>query len=394
MLDRTCRENSRSRAIRRVVLFGIVVNLVLAGTKVYFGSRFSNMALLADAGNNFSDTLAQVVALMSVYLSAKPADGEHPFGHARMEYVSSLILAFLVAAMGVELIRSSISQLRSHAAPEIETSLLIFMALSILVKGVCYGVYRRMSLRLDSILLKASASDYLADVMLSATILVSALLYRMVQLNSDAFVALLVSALILRSAYRILKQTVSRLLGEKPARDLQEAIETSIQAEKGVLSYHDLIVHDYGFGHRFASVDICLPANMSVLEAHAIVDRIEEGLNRETGLHLATHIDPVLSGDQTVRRLTSRLLEILKAENAGHMVHDIQVKTDEETGEPLLCFDLALGEKFRGSAEPLCERIHEQLQADLNGIGLEIRLERGYTRTIWRGETLGPVGRR
>lgn len=271
---------------------GILLNLLLFGVKLAIGLLINSIAIISDAFNNLSDILTSVVAIFGSVFSNKPADKEHPLGHGRFEYVASLVVAFLIMAVGLELLKSSVESIRNPQPLEFNWVLIGILALSLLVKIYMYSYNNKIGKLIDSPLNFGVAIDSRNDVVATSAVILSIIVSEMAHVNIDGFSGFVVALLVMYSGFNIGKETTNRILGETPDKALVDEIERIILSGKNIIGVHDLIVHDYGAGKILASAHAEVPANMDVESIHDIIDALEERVENETGVSIVIHMDP------------------------------------------------------------------------------------------------------
>ena len=309
-----------------VSVVGILLNLLLFVAKFLAGSLFGSVAIVADAMNNLSDSGAQIISLISFRISSKPADREHPFGHARIEYVASMIVAFLVLLIGVELFRESLGKIFHPQPPEQSWISVAVLGGSILVK-LWLGLFnRRIGNRIDSAVMRATAADSLSDVLSTAAVLLATLvmlLFPTVQLNLDAYMGLIVAILILLAGAKILNETKNAILGQAPAEETVDRIRETVAKYPGALGIHDLVVHNYGPGHILASLHVEVDGREDMFVSHDMVDTIEQEL-RHAGIEATIHMDPIVTDDERITALRGRVLTAVQAIDPAFQIHDFR----------------------------------------------------------------------
>ncbi len=309
-----------------VSVVGILLNLLLFVAKFLAGSLFGSVAIVADAMNNLSDSGAQIISLISFRISSKPADREHPFGHARIEYVASMIVAFLVLLIGVELFRESLGKIFHPQPPEQSWISVAVLGGSILVK-LWLGLFnRRIGNRIDSAVMRATAADSLSDVLSTAAVLLATLvmlLFPTVQLNLDAYMGLIVALLILLAGAKILNETKNAILGQAPAEETVSRIRETVAKYPRALGIHDLVVHNYGPGHILASLHVEVDGREDMFVSHDMVDTIEQELRR-AGIEATIHMDPIVTDDERITALRGRVLTAVQAIDPAFQIHDFR----------------------------------------------------------------------
>ena len=319
---------------------GIVCNLLLFLGKVIAGTLAGSVAIAADGWNNLSDAAASIVTLLGFRFSRKPADANHPYGHARAEYLSGLCVAVLILFIGVELAKSSVSKIL-HPEP-VEFSAVTFgvLAVSIAVKLWMSLFVGRLGRMIGSGTLEATSADSRNDVIATSAVLVSCLVSRFFRVEIDGWVGVAVAAFILWSGYGIARETMSALLGESADGELVEKLEDLVLQHEGILGIHDLLIHDYGPGRCFASAHVELSAEEEPLICHEIIDHLECDALRELNVHLVIHHDPVPVNDAEWGRLRERVEQVARGLDQRLSVHSFRLVRGR--GMPRLIFDLAV----------------------------------------------------
>lgn len=291
---------------------GIVCNLLLFALKLLAGTISGSVSITADAVNNLSDASGSIVTLVGFKLASRPADDEHPYGHARMEYLSGLAVAVLILVIGVELVKSSIGKILHPEAVEFSALIVVILVCSILVKLWMAVFNRKLGRRIGSAALTAAAADSRNDVISTGAVLLACIVGQLTGLKIDGYVGLLVALFILWSGVGIAKDTIDPLIGAKPDESLVHAIAYLMTSHPSILGIHDLMVHDYGPGRRFASVHAELDHRIDPLVAHEILDEIERQAKRDLHVDLVIHYDPIVTDDPEVTSVHTRVTQILR----------------------------------------------------------------------------------
>ncbi|NLD33720.1 MAG: cation transporter [Clostridiales bacterium] len=304
---------------------GILANLMLAGGKLLAALLSGSVAIMADAANNLSDASSSIVSLLGFKMAGKPADQEHPYGHARYEYLAGLTVSVLIMIIGVELFRSSLNKVLHPAPVTFGWVSLAVLAVSILVKLWMAGFNRTVGRAIASQTLIATAQDSRNDVITTSAVLVAALISRFFHINVDGWIGLAVALFILWSGWGLIRDTLDPLLGKAPDPELVQSIRETIMGYPGVLGTHDLIIHDYGPGRRFASVHVEMAAEEDVMQSHDVIDNIERDFLNRDKLHMIVHLDPIITRDPLVNDLRGRLAELVKEIHPELTIHDLRV---------------------------------------------------------------------
>ena len=352
--------DTQSAAVRRaygtmVSIVGIVANVLLAALKFIAGILTGAISITADAINNLSDAGSQVVSLVSFKISAKPADRHHPFGHARMEYVASMIVSFLVLHVGFDLITESVKKLLHPVKTTFSTISLIILAVSILVKLWLCLFNRRIAKRLDSSVMRATAADSLSDAAATAAVLASMLIARFTGFESDAYVGIGVSVVILVAGLKILNETKNSILGGAPDPAVVESVQALVGEYPEVLGIHDMIIHNYGPGNTIASLHVEVDGSANVFETHDVIDIIEKRLYAELFVHATIHMDPIVTDDERVNALRETTLSIVRSVDERLNIHDFRY-VEGKTHSNLI-FDVSAPFEVSMSDEELKQKI-------------------------------------
>lgn len=274
-------------------ILGILCNLFLFGLKLSIGMVLNSIAIISDAFNNLSDMGTSVIAIFGVKMSNSLPDEEHPFGHGRIEYISSLIVSFIIIIVGIELFKVSINKIINPEKVIFNLMLILILVLSILVKIWMFSYNNYIGNKINSGINKATAVDSLNDVVATFAVIISMFVQNIVNAPIDGFVGVLVSLLIIYTGFNISKDTVNVLLGQSPSEETVEKICSFIDYNENIVGIHDLRIHDYGPGRSIASVHVDILDSLELVYAHSIVDKIEKNIMNEMGIDIVIHIDPV-----------------------------------------------------------------------------------------------------
>lgn len=337
--DNTADKTVREKYISLGGTLGIICNIILFVVKLIIGALMKSVAIISDAFNNLSDTGTSIMAVISAKLSNKKPDADHPFGHGRFEYISSLIISFLIMLVGFELFKSSFDKILAPEPIVMKPVLLIILVLSVLIKLWMYFYNRYLGNRVDSGVLKAAASDSLNDVIATSAVVVSTMLGYFFDLNIDGYIGVVVSILIMLVGFKTARDTVNVLLGSAPDLELVKNIESLVSTSPYVLGIHDLIVHDYGPGRVFASMHAEVSDKENLTVIHEEIDALEVRAMSELGVELVIHMDPIATDSQTVNGAKELVLGIVSA-LGDYSIHDFRM-TDGENRVNLI-FDIVV----------------------------------------------------
>ena len=340
-------------------IVGIVCNVLLCGGKLAVGIATGSVSITADAMNNLSDATSSVVTMLGFRLAERPADEEHPFGHARYEYLSGLAVSALILIIGVELAKSSLDKVLHPAAVEFGWTTAAVLVGSILVKLWMSLFNTRLSKTIHSATLAATAADSRNDVITTSAVLLAALIEHFTAFRADGWMGLAVSCFILYSGVGLAKDTISPLLGENADPELREKIVDNIRACPKVLGFHDLMVHDYGPGQRFASIHVEMDRREDPMECHEIIDDLERECLKSHGDHLVIHYDPVVTNDPELDRMHVRVEQLLHTYDIRLGVHDFRMVPGK--GHVNLIFDVVLPTDLRGQEADITAALEKAL---------------------------------
>lgn len=321
-------------------IVGIICNLILFAMKLTVGTLSGSVSITADAMNNLSDATSSIVTLVGFKLAEKPADEDHPYGHARYEYLSGLAVAALIIVIGFELAKTSVEKILNPTAVEFSLPVAVVLLGSIAVKLWMSVFNRKLGNYIQSSTLLATAADSRNDVISTAAVLVAAVVELLTQWRIDGFMGLGVALFILYSGAMLAKETISPLLGETASPELRQLIVDVVISQPKVLGYHDLMVHDYGPGQRFASMHVEMDQKDDPLECHELIDDLERQCQQKHNVHLVLHYDPVITGDPELDRMRELVQEILRQQNEKITIHDFRMVQGK--GHTNLVFDIAL----------------------------------------------------
>ena len=353
------KSGERAAVGRLSSIVGVVCNLLVAAAKLLIGILSGSVSIIADAMNNLSDATSSIVTFIGFKLAGQPADEEHPYGHARYEYISAFIVAGLILVIGFELAKSSVEKIFAPAPLEFSIWLVAVLIGAILVKLWLSLFNTTLGKEIDSAALLATAADSRNDCVATLAVLISALIEKFSGLTLDGFIGLAVSIFILYSGIKMAKETMSPLLGETASPELQARIVDYVSAHPKVLGYHDLYVHDYGPGRRFASLHVEMDSREDALLCHEIIDDMERECFHSHGIQLVIHYDPVVTDDPELTRLHSLVDEILKTYDSRLSTHDFRMVRG--TGHTNLIFDVVLPGDLRKQEAAIRQHLNDEL---------------------------------
>lgn len=361
-------ENTDSPAVRGSYgklagITGVVTNLLLALLKLLSGWFFNSIAIMADAVNNLSDSASSIVTLVGFKLSSKPADAKHPYGHARIEYISGMIVSFIVVVLGVQLAQSSIDKILAPEESSFTWVTIGVLVVSILLKLWQGLFYRKIGKTISSTTLEATSTDSLNDVISTSAVLAGIIITLCTGVNLDGWLGLLVAVLITISGIRLVMETSQPLLGMAPSQELVQSIYSRILSYDGIIGLHDLEVHSYGEGRIFASVHCEVDADQDIMISHDIIDNIERDFLQDSGIHLVIHLDPVQIHDDRTQKLYHQVREMVAQLSPEYSIHDFRVVWG--TTHSNLIFDMVVPYGLSQSDEEVARAMGQLIQERL-----------------------------
>ena len=357
-------ENIRDSKVREAYgtlgsVAGIVTNILLAVLKYVAGIISGSISVTADAINNLSDAGASIISLVGVKLSAKPADKGHPYGHGRVEYISALAVAFLVLLMGIELFKSSVDKIINPVPVKFSVISLCILVFSILAKLWLGFFNKKLGKKINSAPMMAVMKDCFSDCLATGVAAIAIIVSAFSNINIDGYLGIVVAGFIFMAGFNILKDTMADLLGKPAEKEFVDEVTNKILSYDKIVRVHDMIIHDYGPGRKFASAHAEVPSNENIMEIHDIIDLIERDIFNELGMIISIHMDPIGVDDEkinTLRQMTSDLVAEMSEEMS---IHDFRV-VDGPTHTNLI-FDLIVPHKYKLSNEEVCKEIENNL---------------------------------
>jgi len=341
-------------------LVGIATNLLLFLAKILIGIFFHSVSIIADAVNNLMDSASSIITILGFKLSEKPADEEHPFGHARIEYISGLIISFIIAILGFQLAQTSVEKMIAPEASEFSLVTILVLLAAIGVKLWQGAFYRKLGRAIDSPTLEAAATDSRGDVVATSAVLLGAVITALTHFNLDGYMGLAVAVYLIVSGIRLLISTADPLLGLAPSNELTKEISEKILSYDGIIGIHDLMVHSYGAGQCFACVHCEVPASEDIMVSHDIIDNIEHDFKREMNIQLVIHMDPIVTDDAVTNTLHEMAREVVRGISDTITVHDFRVVKGPTHSN--LIFDVAVPFSYHCDEKKLADEIGKRIQ--------------------------------
>lgn len=339
---------------------GIVTNFLLFLMKIIVGTVFHSVSVTADAVNNLTDSGSSVVTLIGFKMASKPADEKHPFGHARIEYLSGVIVSFIVIFLGLQLGMSSIEKILTPEENALTPVALVVLVISILAKLWQCLFYRKVGRMIKSESVEATSKDSRNDVIATSVVLLGAVITMLTGVNLDGYMGAAVALFIVFSGVQLTISTADPLLGQAPEGELVQTITEKMLSYSGIIGMHDLAVHNYGVGRCFASAHCEVDAKNDILVSHDLIDNIERDFSRDLGIHMVIHLDPVIVGDARTDALHRKVQSLVTALYPTVTIHDFRVIWGVTHSN--IVFDAAVPFAVKDSDAVITQKLEAEIQ--------------------------------
>ena len=343
-------------------VFGICSNAVICALKLAVGFVSGSVTVIADAVNNLSDAGSSAVTVAGFKLASRPADREHPYGHARYEYIGALVVAVIILIVGVLLCKSSVEKIVTPEEVSVDVWTYVVLAASIVMKLVQMWLYLDFAKSISSGALKAAAADSRNDVIATGAVLVAAVIMDVAGVNVDAYFGLAVSLFIVVSSFKYILEAADPLIGTRPPEEVVKTLKDKVLSYDGVIGMHDLAVHSYGEGRYFAVAHLEVPAKDDIMFAHELADNIERDVKEVLGIQLTLHIDPIDNEDEETLALKERCMKVVKTFGEGFSLHDFRlVKGMEHTN---ILFDVEVPFEHKVALSDVEKKLEEEFAGE------------------------------
>ena len=339
---------------------GIVCNIILFVSKFIIGTIANSVAIISDAFNNLTDCLSCIITMFGYNLASKPADKEHPFGHGRMEYFTSLIIAVFIIIVGFEFFKTSLSRIFNKEEMDVTYFTIIVLVLSILLKFWMYLFNKKMSTIFNNQAMMATSYDSLSDAMTTSITLIGSIISLFTSFPIDGVIGLIVSGLIIKTAISIIKDTLDELLGKPADKETTQQLLDIVMSHQGILGVHDLMIHNYGPNNMIASLHAEVDAKQNVLEAHDTIDNIEKEIFEKMKIMTTIHLDPIETDNIQLNQYKTIVSKVLNEIDPELSFHDFRMVVGKTHTN--LIFDVIISDKYRDKNQMLKEKIDEQLK--------------------------------
>lgn len=359
-------------------IVGILFNVLLFAGKYFAGYISGSIAIMADAFNNLSDAGSSFITLVGFWFAGKKPDMDHPFGHGRFEYISGLGVAVMILLMGFELAKNSVMKIVHPVTIDSGMIMIVILIVSIGIKLYMAVYNRRIGEKMDSTAMKATSVDSISDVAATTAVLISVLINRFAHINLDGICGLIVSLFILFTGYKVVKETISPLLGQSPDKEFVKSIYNIVMEHKEIKGIHDLVVHDYGPGRVMISLHTEIPGDGDIFKIHDLIDRIENELYEKLGCEAVIHMDPIEVDNEIVNNMKKTVISLVKQINDEMSIHDFRmVAGDTHTN---LIFDVVVPYAVKESDEEMKKKIQEKISEHNKSYFAVIHVDRDYVR--------------
>jgi len=356
---------------------GIAVNVILCLAKFFVGTITNSIAITADAANNLSDAGSSAVTVFGFKMSSRPADEDHPFGHGRIEYITAMIVSFIILFMGFELGKQSIEKIRNPEDVAFNLVGAIIIAISIFGKLWLALFNRGLGKKINSPAMQAVVADSLSDIAATSVTLIALVLSNFFpKLHIDGWLGILVACFVLKAGFEIFKDTLHALIGQPPTKETVDEMEKEIMSYDHVAGTHDLMLHNYGPDRFFGSIHVEMASKIDVMIAHDIIDNIEQDIYNKMGIQLTIHYDPIETDNERVAELKALSNKIIKNIDERFMLHDFRIV--EGTTHTNLIFDLVVPYKYEKGNDELIAEISNKIREKEDQCFAVIKVEHSF----------------
>lgn len=363
----------------RVSLVGILSNAFLAVTKLLVGQMSGSLAILGDGLNNLFDTGSAVLSLISFRVSAKPKDEEHPYGHARFEYIASALIGLAIVYAAYSLLGASIRSIKNPVPVQLGYLEIATLLVSNGVKLFQYFYYRKRAREIGSEVIRANAADAMSDILTSSVLLVGLLFTKYGSIQLDGPLGIFVSIIMFTTGFQVLKDNFDKLLGAQVSPEFYRELEDRIGDMPGILGVHDLLIHDYGPGNRYLTVSVMVDADQGILESHALAEDLARDLFYAYGLEAVVHLDPLIISNPKMNKMREEVGRLVSQNFEGFWAHDIQIM---DQGEARIDFDLAVPFSCKKEDEEVKEEVLSKLKEVFPDYKMDLTVDRASKEEI------------
>lgn len=369
-------EKTRGAYGKLCCFVGICLNILLFGIKLFAGIISGAISVISDAFNNLTDATSSLISLLGFRLSEQKADKDHPFGHGRFEYISGFIVSMLIILVGFELGKTSVEKIITPEAVEFSYVAVIILVVSIVIKAYMAFYNFRISKKISSAAMRATATDSLSDCIATTAVLMSLIIAKIFTVNIDAYCGLAVSGFILFSGLRSAKETIDPLLGGSPSEEYIKEITTIVYSYEGVKGIHDLIVHDYGPGRAMISLHAEVDAKADMLHTHDMIDNIENELREKLRCDAVIHMDPIITDDPMINEFKEKVATLVTCIDPGITIHDFRMVVGPTHTNVI--FDVVVPFGIKKSDDEIRESVQTMVRALDGNYFAVINIDKAY----------------
>lgn len=358
-------------------IVGVLCNVILFFSKFTIGLILNSVAITADSFNNLSDAGSSIVSFIGFKMASKPPDDDHPFGHGRVEYVTALIISFVILLLGFDFFKNSLDKIINPKDMNFSNVSVLILIFTVLIKIWLSFFNKHIGRKIDSKVLMATSKDSMNDVIITSTTILSLLFTKFTGILIDGYVGVFVSCVLLYSAFSIAKDALSAILGEASSKELEEKIKIELTKYDGIVGCHDLIIHNYGANKSMATIHAEVPDNVHIKVSHDIIDKAEKQIAKDLGICLVIHMDPVAINDSRLNTIKEILCEIAEKDDIDCFLHDFKLLEEDNIINIIFELEVPHGledEKTKELVESLKTQV-KKVNANYNVI---INVENGY----------------
>ncbi|MCL1935636.1 MAG: cation diffusion facilitator family transporter [Defluviitaleaceae bacterium] len=356
-------------------IVGIFINLMLAILKFFAGNISGSIAITGDALNNLTDCITSIVTIIGFRWASLPADKEHPFGHSRAEYIAGILVSIIIFLTGYEILRNSIHSILHHNSIHIDYFVVYILTISFVCKFWMFLFNRKLGKKINSDALIAVSADSINDVFITIATIIPFIIYNFLSFNIDGYLGVLISFIFFRAGYVSFKNSL-KIIGEPICSKMAQEIKEIVKNDKNVLGTHDLLVHSYGPSKYMASIHVEVSENLTLKEAHDIGENAANQVFLKTGIQLLTHIDPINTKDENLKKFTLITLDHLNNNYKNFLAHEFRIIN--KTKNPIFVFDLEIPYEYKKNQQKLKNTLYKEISEKLDGYDININIEFGY----------------
>ena len=359
-------------------IIGIICNIILFSTKLIIGILINSIAVITDAFNNLSDCASSTITIVGAKMSNRSPDREHPFGHGRFEYISALIVSFIIMFVGAQLFMTSLNKVISPEPVNFKLPLLILLIFSVFIKVWMYSYNKYIGKKIKSGVNFATAADSLNDVIATSAVILSIAVGYLLNIKIDGYIGIAVSVMVIFSGFKISKDVVSVLLGKPPEKEVVEALSEALLKDENIIGIHDLIIHDYGPGRIIASVHAEVSDEINIVKIHEVIDKTEHDIKSKLGIEIVIHMDPISVNSPETNQLKQMVIGIITAIDSSITIHDFRITNGENNIN--LIFDMVVPCEMKPQKRKIIiESFEQELKAADSRFNAVINIDNGYT---------------